>query len=45
MTELAVGLYRGRGGAAELAKVISEQAELVVKRRVQEARRRAAMAA
>jgi hypothetical protein len=44
LTELALGLYQGRGGAGELARAIAEQANASAKRRAREARHRAVAA-
>ena len=40
--DLAVQLYRGHGGAGELARLIGEEAERITKRSVAAARQRAA---
>jgi hypothetical protein len=45
MSELAVGLYRGQGGASELAKMIGEQATKNAEMKVEAARKRAKAAA
>lgn len=45
IAELAVRLYRGQGGAGELARLIGQQAELTARRRAEAARKRAAIAA
>ncbi len=45
IADLAVRLYRGQGGAGELARLIGQQADLTAKRRAEAARKRAAVAA
>jgi hypothetical protein len=45
ISELAVRLYRGQGGAGELVRLIGQQAELTGKRRAEAARKRAVIAA
>jgi hypothetical protein len=41
--EMAVRLFRGEGGAGELARLIGEQAERNAKGRIEAARKRAAL--
>jgi hypothetical protein len=42
LEDLAVQLFRGHGGAGELAQLIGEEAERITKRSVEAARKRAA---
>jgi hypothetical protein len=45
ITELAVRLFLGQGGAGELARLIGQQADLSANRRAEAARLRAEVAA
>jgi len=44
ISDLAVQLYRGQGGAGEIARLIGEQAKLMARRRAEAARKRAVAA-